>query len=138
MENKMENSLRDLSIEIQVDGVVWQLVESLDQAGAGDGVYVIDREASRIRFGDGQHGTRPPAGSRLSTAYRSGTGAAGNIASISWIIPASGSPDSQWFTWQLSPDSISISELTGNTNSLRWRFLSWLCRLLCRSPWSAA
>ena len=133
----MVNSLRDQSIEIRVDDDVWQVVESLEQAGPQDHVFTLDRKAGKIRFGDGRQGARPPAGSRILTSYRSGAGASGNVASFTWTTPASGLPDSAWLTWQLSPDSITISELSGNSNSLRWRLFSWLCRLICQSPWRA-
>jgi len=133
----MVNTLRDFSIEILVDDDVWQVVESLEQAGSQDHVVTLDRKAGKIRFGDGRQGARPSAGSRISTTYRTGNGASGNLTSISWQIPASGLPDSVWFAWQLSPDSITISEINGNSNSLRWRLFSWLCRLVCHSPWRA-
>ena len=133
----MEDSLRDLSIEMRVDGEVWQVVESPEEAGPEDHVFTLDRKAGKIVFGDGEHGARPPAGSRISTTYRTGVGASGNITSISWQIPASGLPDSAWYTWQLSPDSITISEINGNSDSLRWRLFTWLCRLICHSPWRA-
>lgn len=133
----MGNALSDRSIEIRIDDDVWQVVESLDQAGPQDHVYTLDRKAGKIRFGDGRQGARPPAGSRISATYRTGIGASGNVSSISWQIPASGLPDSAWFTWQLSPDSITISAINGNSNTLRWRLFSWLCRLICHSPWRA-
>ena len=133
----MVNVLRDLSIEIRIDDDFWQVVESLNQAGPQDHVVTLDRKAGKIRFGDGRHGARPPAGSRISATYRTGNGASGNLTSISGQIPASGLPDSAWFAWQLSPNSITISEISGNSNSLRWRLFSWLCCLICHSPWSA-
>lgn len=133
----MDNSLRDLSIEIRVDGEVWQIVESLKEAGPEDRVYTLDRKAGNIRFGDGGNGARLPTGSRISTTYRTGVGASGNVASISWQIPPSGLPDGEWITWHLTPQAIRISELSGNSNSLRWRVFSWLCRLICHSPWRA-
>ncbi len=131
----MVNALRDFSIEIRVDDDVWQVVESLEQAGPRDHVFALDQRAGKIRFGDGRQGARPPAGSRISASYRTGVGASGNVTSISWQIPASGLPSSAWFTWQLSPDSVTISEMNGNSNSVRWRLFSWLCRLISRSPW---
>jgi hypothetical protein len=43
-------------------------------------VYVLDAAAGTIRFGDGAHGTRPPAGATLRVGYDYGAGVAGNVA----------------------------------------------------------
>ncbi len=42
-------------------------------------VYTVDRESGEVRFGDGAHGARPPAGSVILAAYAYGGGAAGNV-----------------------------------------------------------
>jgi len=131
----MVNSPKDLSIEIQVDGDSWQVVESLDQAGSQDEVFALDQKTGEIRFGDGQHGRRPQSGSSISTTYRYGAGESGNVASFTWKMPASGSPDRQLFTWQFQPGSITLRMLSGNSNRLRWHVFSWLCRLISQSPW---
>ena len=131
----MANSPRDLSIEISIDGDSWQVVESLEQAGPQDEVFTLDLKTGEIRFGDGQHGRRPEAGSSVSTTYRYGVSESGNIASFTWKTPASGSPDRRLLTWQLQPGSITLRMLSGDSNCLRWRLFSWLCRLICQSPW---
>ncbi|MFL6227734.1 MAG: baseplate J/gp47 family protein [Pyrinomonadaceae bacterium] len=43
-------------------------------------VFTLNRESGEIRFGDGTHGKRPPAGSIIRAAYDYGVGAAGNVA----------------------------------------------------------
>ncbi len=65
------------SPEVTVDGERWTPVAQLDDVGPDDRVYSIDSEG-RVAFGDGVHGRRPPAGSRV--AYRSGVGASGDVA----------------------------------------------------------
>ena len=50
-------------LDVRVDGVEWQEVESLLDAGPGDRVYVVRHEedgAARVVLGDGVHGARPP------------------------------------------------------------------------------
>ncbi|HET6317554.1 MAG TPA: baseplate J/gp47 family protein, partial [Chloroflexota bacterium] len=49
-------------------------------AGASK-VFAVDAEAGTVRFGDGAHGARPPAGAALHVTYDYGVGAAGNVAS---------------------------------------------------------
>lgn len=44
-------------------------------------VFTVDAEAGRIRFGDGLHGARPPAGARLEADYDVTLGMAGNVGS---------------------------------------------------------
>jgi baseplate J-like protein len=69
--------------EIEKDGwVLWVEVSDFYGSGPNDRHYVIDHLTGEIRFGDGQNGKLPPAGSsniRLSY-YRTGGGVAGNRA----------------------------------------------------------
>jgi hypothetical protein len=62
---------------VTVDGSPWRGVASIDSAGPDDNVYVADQGADgslTLRFGDGQHGQRPPAGARVIAVYRVGGG----------------------------------------------------------------
>jgi predicted phage baseplate assembly protein len=43
-------------------------------------VFALDAEAGVIRFGDGAHGARPPAGATLRVSYDYGAGLSGNVA----------------------------------------------------------
>src|SRR5579864_1066120 len=43
-------------------------------------VYMLDPASGQVRFGDGTHGARPPAGAELRATYDRGFGAAGNVA----------------------------------------------------------
>ncbi|HEY7430137.1 MAG TPA: hypothetical protein VH641_05315 [Streptosporangiaceae bacterium] len=66
------------TLHLQVDGVEWAQVPSLDAAGVGERVYALKGEdggAVRIVLGDGTHGARLPTGVENVTAtYRVGIG----------------------------------------------------------------
>jgi predicted phage baseplate assembly protein len=72
------------TLEVRVDGVLWQEVDSFAGAGAGDRVYVTsvgDDGRVRVTFGDGVRGARLPTGQENVRAhYRFGLGSAGNVA----------------------------------------------------------
>ena len=73
--------------DVAVDGDRWTPVERLDDFGPGDRVFSLD-PAGRVVFGDGVHGQRPAAGSRI--AVRSGVGALGNVGvtvRTTWPLP---------------------------------------------------
>jgi hypothetical protein len=66
----------------------WREVASLESAGPGDRVYVVDRGAdgsATVRFGNGRHGETPAAGAWVAATYR--TGAGGNVATVTirWL-----------------------------------------------------
>jgi Baseplate J-like protein len=62
--------------------VRWKEVRAFFDAGPKDRCYSIDRAAGVLRFGDGLHGSIPPAGIDNIRAfrYRTGGGAAGNVS----------------------------------------------------------
>jgi predicted phage baseplate assembly protein len=70
-------------IEIRVDGMLWQRVESFFDAGPRDAVYIVresDDGKSHVQFGDGQRGARLPSGrGNVIATYRSGSGAHGPL-----------------------------------------------------------
>ena len=52
-----------LQLAVTIDGSLWRRVAGLESAGPSDPVYVAERGAEgslTLRFGDGQHGRRPP------------------------------------------------------------------------------
>jgi len=72
------------ALTVRVDGVAWEPVTALSDAGPHDRVYTIARHAdgTRITFGDGVHGARPATGAENITAtYRVGIGADGDLGS---------------------------------------------------------
>jgi hypothetical protein len=76
-------------VAVSVDGERWALVKAFDRSGPEDRHFVLDRESGTIKFGDGRHGRRPPAGSRIEATYRTGSGAEGNLVSVSVVQPQS-------------------------------------------------
>lgn len=70
-------------LELRVDGVLWQRVESFFDAGPRDTVYIV-RDGpdgqSLVQFGDGVHGARVPSGRGNVTArWRTGSGSKGPL-----------------------------------------------------------
>jgi hypothetical protein len=55
-------------------------------------VFTVNAESGEIRFGDGEHGVRPPLDARISASYDYGEGEAGNVGtgaiSTSAALPA--------------------------------------------------
>jgi hypothetical protein len=79
-------------LTVRVDGVAWNAVPSLDEAGPHDPVYSLryDEEGgARIVFGNGVHGARPPTGEEnLTATYRVGIGAPGGVGADSLTLMA--------------------------------------------------
>jgi hypothetical protein len=57
----------------------WGQTDDLLSANPFDTVYTIDPEAALITFGDGIHGARPAAGTRIIASYQYGGGPQGNV-----------------------------------------------------------
>src|SRR5205823_937694 len=51
------------------DEYSWTRKPDFDSSGRADRHYLLDAEAGLIRFGDGEHGLAPPAGSTLRASY---------------------------------------------------------------------
>ena len=66
-------------------------------------VYRLDPESGEIRFGDGTHGARPPAGVAIRADYDYGIGRAGNVGagsiSTSPALPAGIKVNNPVATW---------------------------------------
>ncbi|MFJ2627338.1 putative baseplate assembly protein [Streptomyces sp. NPDC087532] len=71
-------------LEIRVDGLLWQAVDSLAGRGPGERVYITGTTGdgrTTVTFGDGVHGARLPSGhENVRARYRFGTGSAANVA----------------------------------------------------------
>jgi hypothetical protein len=72
------------SLRLTVAGQVWALSDELEAAPAeglpGARLFALDAESGVIRFGDGAHGERPPAGAEIAAGYDSSLGPEGNVA----------------------------------------------------------
>lgn len=71
------------TLQVRVDGVLWQEVDSFAGHGPTEQVYVTstgDDGKVRVTFGDGVHGARLPTGQEnVRAQYRSGLGSPGNL-----------------------------------------------------------
>ncbi len=86
-------ALPALTLRTSIDPLlpVWRPVTDLIAAGPGNEVFVVELEddgEANLRFGDGVHGRRPPAGETFTAQYRIGAGAVGNVGadSIAHIV----------------------------------------------------
>jgi hypothetical protein len=68
-----------MDVEIRVDGVLWRERRSLVGRGPLERVFVVDREAGTVTFGDGVQGRRPSSDATILVTLRRGAGAAGNV-----------------------------------------------------------
>ncbi len=69
-------------LEVRVDGVLWEEVESLFASQPSDTHYtttINENDYLTIRFGTGTRGSVPPAGSQITARYRIGLGSKGNV-----------------------------------------------------------
>ena len=76
-------------LEVRVDGVLWQEVESLFASLPSDLAYttVIDEnDRLSVAFGTGARGSVPPAGAHVTARYRIGLGSLGNVGSGSLSV----------------------------------------------------
>lgn len=70
-------------LDVRVNGVLWERVDSFFGRGAREEIYIVREDASGdsfIQFGDGETGARLPSGFDNVTAhFRSGSGAHGRL-----------------------------------------------------------
>src|SRR5450755_392374 len=71
------------TLQVFVNNVRWQEIDSLATALATDRVYITqtdNQDKVTITFGDGEHGARLPTGNEnVKAIYRTGIGTAGNV-----------------------------------------------------------
>lgn len=73
---------RDRNDEITAFWIRWEAVDDLQVRAGDERVYVVDRVAGTVTFGDGASGRIPPSGrDNVRVTYRTGGGAAGNVPS---------------------------------------------------------
>jgi hypothetical protein len=72
------------SVEVTIDGVVYQRVDYLVDYSGNDPVFTVELDAediSYIRFGDNVGGRIPPRNANILSTYRVGAGIDGNLSS---------------------------------------------------------
>lgn len=76
--------MRVVDLEIRSNGTAerWAEVPDFDLSGPADRHFVLDRPSGRVRFGDGERGRVPEAGSHVEASYRSGGGGKGLLVAI--------------------------------------------------------
>lgn len=71
------------TLEIRVDGLLWQEAPRFTAPGPGERAYTVkldENGSATVQFGDGAHGARLPTGSgNVEARYRVGLGTAGNV-----------------------------------------------------------
>jgi predicted phage baseplate assembly protein len=71
------------TLEIRVDGLLWQEAPRFTAPGANERAYTVkldENGSATVQFGDGVHGTCLPTGSgNVEARYRVGLGTAGNV-----------------------------------------------------------
>ncbi|MBI2278254.1 MAG: putative baseplate assembly protein [Dechloromonas sp.] len=71
------------TLEVRVDGLLWQEAPRFTAPGPGERAYTVkvdENGNATVQFGDGIHGARLPTGSgNVEARYRVGLGAAGNV-----------------------------------------------------------
>jgi hypothetical protein len=80
----IENKRPVVRVKVRVDGTPWEQVRALEDCGPDERVYLVsiaEDGVTRMEFGDGSHGSRLPSGVKcVSTTYRVGLGATGNVS----------------------------------------------------------
>ena len=125
-----DNNPLQLEVDILIDGEAWNEVDTFENRTPDEPVYVLDRTAGIVLFGDGKHGRKPPAGSRITATYRTGGGSTGNILSFTWMVTDPHLHKALSATVTTLPDSFQLSIYQGNAQSWRWKFAAWLCGVL--------
>jgi len=73
------NIVRDESGNIDEFWVKWQETDNLSRSSENERYYEVDKDSGTIKFGDGQHGARPPAGKdNIKVSYALGDSATRN------------------------------------------------------------
>ncbi|MBK8319393.1 MAG: putative baseplate assembly protein [Betaproteobacteria bacterium] len=71
------------TLEIRVDGLLWQEAPRFTAPGPSERAYTVkldEKGSATVQFGDGEHGTRLSTGSgNIEARYRVGLGTAGNV-----------------------------------------------------------
>ena len=83
-------------LEVRIDGVLWDEVESLAPSGPADLHYtteVDENDALTVVFGSGARGAVPPAGARIAARYRVGLGVLGNVGPDSLTVAVTALPE---------------------------------------------
>jgi len=93
------------TLQLKVDGQLWQEKTSLLEAGSDDQSYrleIDDAGEATVVFGDGVFGLRPAETSTLTAVYRVGGGATGNVGGDTLTLARSADP-TPWLSSVTNP-----------------------------------
>jgi len=82
-------------LEVRIDGVLWDQVETLFDSAPSDLHYVTtidENDTMTITFGTGQRGAVVPAGAQVKAVYRIGLGSQGNVGADTLTVALSAIP----------------------------------------------
>ena len=82
-------------LEVRVDGVLWDEVETFFESKPSDLHYVTaidENDGLTVHFGTGRRGSVVPAGAQVKALYRIGLGSGGNVGSDTLTVALSAIP----------------------------------------------
>ena len=83
-------------LEVRVDGVLWQEVDTFLASGPSDFNYttsVDENDVTTVTFGTGARGSVPAAGGSIQARYRIGLGTVGNVGPQTLTVPVTARPE---------------------------------------------
>jgi hypothetical protein len=95
---------------VSVNGQTWRCVQDLATSGPRDRHFTVEpssRGMSAVRFGDGVHGARPPAGSEIAVRYRRGAGGGVTVTLHRTRVPAA-EDQALWVVVRQRTDAVSF------------------------------
>jgi hypothetical protein len=119
-----------IQVNVSIDGEAWNEVATFENKASDEQVYILDRNSGTVLFGDGKHGRRPPAGSRIEATYRTGGGSVGNVLSFTWTMADPHIHKALSAAIITLPDSFRLRIYQVDARSWRWKFATWLCDVL--------
>ena len=119
-----------IQVDVSIDGEAWNEVKTFENCAPDDHSFMLDTKTGTALFGDGKHGTRPLAGSRITANYQTGGGSAGNSLRFTWTISDPNIHSALSATITVLPDSFRLSMYKGDVQSWRWKLVAWLCNTL--------
>src|SRR6185295_13878445 len=82
-------------LQVRVDGVLWEEVQSFFASTPFDTHYVVEideNDKCTLQFGSGQRGAVPPAGAHVTAVYRIGLGRGGNVGADTLTVAVTSVP----------------------------------------------
>jgi hypothetical protein len=110
-------------VKVKVSGRSWRPVKAFAECGPTDHHYVIKRNGTKttVVFGNGVHGAQPPPGPTVEVTYRTGSGAAGNVAAanvaVTYSVATKPMDQTLWVSIRNKTHAIGFDRYRGNCRS---------------------